>query len=60
MKNAISEMKNTAEGIKSRIDEAKDQIRGQGRKKFPDRASKQKKTQKEQKGFKGAAGKHEL
>ena len=27
MKNIISEMKNTVEGIKSRLDEAEDQIR---------------------------------
>ena len=47
MKSTISKMKNTLEGIKSRLEEAGDQISDIWRtrlKKHPDRATKQKKT----------------
>ena len=50
MKNTISELNNTVEGIKSRLDEAEDQIselEDKVEKKLPERARKEKKTQKE-------------
>ena len=51
MNNKISEIKNTLEGITSRLDEAEDQIselQDKVEKKHPDRARKGKETQKEQ------------
>ena len=43
MKTIISKMKNTLEGINSRLDEAEDQIEQQGRKNTPRQSSKNKK-----------------
>ena len=62
MKNTISELKNTVEGIKSRFDDAKDRIsKGvPGGKKFPERPRKEKKTQKERRGVKGKTTQHEM
>ena len=60
LKNTTSELKNTVEGIKSRLDEAEYWISELGdkeEKKLPERA--RKKTQKEWRGGKGTARKHE-
>ena len=50
MKNTISELKNTVEGIQSWLNEAEDQIseqEGKGRNEHPERARKGKEAQKE-------------
>ena len=61
MKNTISELKNTVEGMKSRLDEAgsDQQAGGQSRKKNTERARKGKMTQKEQRGVKETTEQHE-
>ena len=56
-------MKNTTEGIKSRLDKAEDQIgemEDKVEKKCPERARKVKEAQKKQIGVKGNAGQHEM
>ena len=62
MKNTISELKNTVEGIKSRLNEAEDQfsvLEEKVEKQHPEWARKGKEAQKEWRGIKGNAGQHE-
>ena len=63
MNNKILEIKNTLEGITSRLDEADNQISelgGKVQKKHPEGARKEKETQKKQTHGKGAARQHEM
>ena len=56
-------MKNTVDVIKSRIDETEDgisELEDKVEKKFPERARKGNKTQKNQGWVKGTAGQHEM
>ena len=57
-------MKSRLERIKSRLEEVEDKISKMNdkveKKPSPDRATKQKRTQKGQRGFKGAAGQHAM
>ena len=62
IKNTMSEIKNILQVIKNRLDEAEDQIsemEDKVEKKYPVRATNQKKTQKECGEFKGASRQHE-
>ena len=62
MNNKMSEIKNTLEGVTSRLDETQDRIselKNKYIKKLPERARKGKKTQKERRGVKRNAEQHE-